>query len=192
MSSKMVNQEYHVCPECDKSFKHLIPHLKNKHAWQVEDIFNFNRKVYGSSEKETELHDVGNVEGAMDEDDDDHDDESQYAVRKVSEVELQELQVEANARRAVDKTVMMHGLGEINSAIRNMYENIEESMQKIVTEASKIYMRTGGDVIDGPRLDSSKRVRAILKPSSEHLCECVMHELCHISSQLKSNITSIL
>ena len=67
MSSKMVNQEYHVCPECDKSFKHLIPHLKNKHAWQMEDILNFNRKVYGSSEKETELHDVGNVEGAMDE-----------------------------------------------------------------------------------------------------------------------------
>ena len=129
----------------------------------------------------------------MDEDDgNEDDDESQYAARKVSEVEMQELQVEANARRAVDKTVMMHGLGEINSAIRNMYENIEESMQQIVTEASKIYMRTGRDVIDGPRLDSSKRVRAILKPSCEHLRECAMHELCHISSQLKSNITSIL
>ena len=117
---------------------------------------------------------------------------SRNMLREWSEVEMQELQVEANARRAVDKTVMMHGLGEINNAIRNMYENIEKIMQKIVTEASKIYMHTCRDVIDGPRLESSKRVRAILKPSSQHLHECVMHELCHFNGQLKSNITTIL
>ena len=24
----------HVCPECNKSVKHLAPHLKNKHKWR--------------------------------------------------------------------------------------------------------------------------------------------------------------
>ena len=87
---------------------------------------------------------------------------------------------------------MMHAFSEMNNAIRDMYEKMEASMQNITMESGKIYMRAGGDVIDGPRRDSTKRVRAILKPSSEYLCECVMHELCRISGELKSDITSIL
>ena len=59
-------------------------------------------------------------------------------------------------------------------------------------EAGKFYMRAGGYVIDGPRNDSTRRVRAILKPSSDYLRECVMHELCRISGELKNDITSIL
>jgi len=177
----MVNQEYHVCPECNKSFKHLIPHLKNKHAWQVDDIFDFTRKVNDSKTKDVEFHDVASGESEID--------ESRCAARKVSEFELE---VESNARRAVDKTVMMHALAEINTAIRDMYETMEASMQNITMEAGKIYMRAGGDVIDGPRLDSAKRVRSILKPSSEYLRECVTHELCRISGELKSDITNIL
>ena len=183
MSSKIANQEYHQCPECDKSFKHLIPHLKNKHAWQVEDIFDFNRKVQDSKATESELRDVASGEEMCTED------ESRYAARKVSEVELE---VKANARRAVDKTVMMHALAEMNTAIHDMYEKIEANVKNITMEAGKVYMRAGGDVIDGPRNDSTKRVRAILKPSSDYLRECVMHELCRISGELKNDITSIL
>jgi len=183
MSSKIANQEYHQCPECDKSFKHLIPHLKNKHAWQVEDIFDFNRKVQGSTTTETELCDVASGEEMRTEDD------SRYAARKVSEVELE---VEANARRAVDKTVMMHALAEMNTAIHDMYEKIEANVKNITMEAGKVYMRAGGDNIYGPQNDSTRRVRAILKPSSDYLRECVMHELCRISGELKNYIASIL
>ena len=149
----MANQGVcHVCPECDKSFKHLIPHLKNKHAWQVEDIFDFNRKVYGSKTKDAALHDVASGDDVLD--------ESRFAARKVSAIELE---VESNARREVDKTVMMHALSEMNNAIRDMYEKMEASMQNITMEAGKIYMRADGDVIDGPRRDSTKRVRASCK-----------------------------
>ena len=84
----MANQEHHLCPECDKSFKHLIPHLKNKHAWQVEDIFYFNRKVHGSKTNEAELADVASGDDVMD--------ESRFSARKVSEIELE---MESNARR---------------------------------------------------------------------------------------------
>ena len=59
-------------------------------------------------------------------------------------------------------------------------------------EAGKVYLRAGGDAIGGLRHDSTKRVRAILKPSSDYLRECVMHELCRISGELKNDITSIL
>ena len=37
--------EKQECPECGKSFKHLLSHLINRHAWDVND---FNRKMDGS------------------------------------------------------------------------------------------------------------------------------------------------
>ena len=173
MSSNTVNQEYHVCPECDKTFKHLIPHLRNKHAWDVADIFDFKTK-----QKESEILPTNEIV-----------DESQFAARKVSEVELE---VEANARREVDKAVMMYALAEMNTAIRDMYRKIESSMANITMEAASVYARAGGDVIDGPRRDSTRQVREILEPSFEYLRECVTHELCRISGELKRDITSIL
>ena len=41
----MEKQEHRKCPECGKSFKRLITHLINRHAWDVND---FNRKMDGS------------------------------------------------------------------------------------------------------------------------------------------------
>ena len=172
MSSNSVNQEYQVCPECDKSFKHLIPHLRNKHAWDVADIFDFKTK---QSEKLPAYDEIV--------------DESQFTARKVSEVELE---VEAKARREVDKAVMMYALAEMNTAIRDMYRKIESSTANITMEAASAYARAGGDVIDGPRRDSTRRVREILEPSCEYLRECVTHEMCRISGELKRDITSIL
>ena len=151
-----------VCPECNKPYKHLIMHLQNKHAWEVEDIFNYNSK---------------SKNGAIGEED---------AVRKVTEVELE---VESTVRRSVDKTVMMHALNDLNMAIRGVYDRMGASMNTIVMEAGKIYRRAGDDEIDGPRTDVTRLLRNTLQPSSQYLQECILHELCRISEVLKTIIT---
>ena len=115
------------------------------------------------------------------------DNETHNAERKVTEIE-----VEGDAKRAIDEIIWVRGLGEMGNSIRNMYENIEVSMQNIVMEARKVYLRDGwDDVVDGPRSDILKRIRAILKPSSDHLYQTVIHELCHINNLLKCNISDI-
>ena len=95
------------CPECNKPYKHIIAHLKNKHGWDVEDIFNYKPN--------------DNIGGEED------------AARKVSEAELE---VESSVRRSVDKTVMMHALTDLNITIRDVYERLESSMKNIVVEKS--------------------------------------------------------
>ena len=147
------------CPECNKPYKHLIAHLKNKHGWNNEDISNYRSKdtIIGEGE----------------------------AARKVSEAELE---VESSVRRSVDKTVMMYALTDLNIAICDVYERLESSMKNIVNEAGKIYRRAGADVIDGPRYDVTRHVREILQPSSEYLKECILHELCRVSNELKTDI----
>ena len=149
------------CPECNKPYKHIITHLKNKNGWNVEDIFNYKPNDNISGEEDT--------------------------VRKVSEAELE---VESSVRRSVDKTVMMHALTDLNITIRDVYERLESSMKNIVADARKIYRRAGGDEIDGPRNDETRRVREILQPSSEYLKECILHEFCRISNELKTDIIS--
>lgn len=145
----------HVCPECNKPYKHLLTHLQNKHEWDVEDIFNYDPKA------------------------------KELDARKNSEIELE---VESTVARSVDKSVMMHALSDMNSAIRSMYDQIDESMTNTVIEAGKIYRRSGEDEIDGPRTDVTRVVREILQPSSERLRECIIHELCRISNELKVNV----
>ena len=44
-----------ICPECNKPNKHLISHLKNKHEWEVEDIFNYNLKSKDANDGEKTL-----------------------------------------------------------------------------------------------------------------------------------------
>ena len=154
-----------ICPECNKPYKHLITHLQNKHAWEVDDIFSYNSKSKNAEDGEKD------------------------AARKVTEVELE---VESIARRSVDKIVMMHALNDLNMAIRNIYGQMEASMKTIVMEAGKIYRRAGNDEIDGPRTDVTRRVQGILQPSSQYLQECILHELCRISDELKTNITDQL
>ena len=153
-----------VCPECNKPYKHLMAHLKNKHAWEVEDIFN-SRKSNDAESSE------------------------QDTARKVSETELE---VESTVRRSVDRAIMMIALSDLNMAIRDVYEQLEASMKNTVTEARKIYRRVGDDEIDGPRTDVTRRVRELLQPSSQYLRECVLHELCRIANELKVNITEQL
>ena len=95
--------------------------------------------------------------------------------RKNSEIELE---VESTVARSVDKSVMMHALSDMNSAIRSMYDQIDESMTNTVIEAGKIYRSSGEDEIDGPRTDVTRVVRKILQPSSERL----------LSNELKVNV----
>ena len=109
------NNKRHLCPECDKSFKHLIPHLKSKHAWNVEDIFDFN-------EKEKNSLTVMSTDAASD-----AIEEARYSARKVSEVELEEEQ----SRRAVDKLILMNALSEMSGTIGAIYEKIENRMNEI-------------------------------------------------------------
>ena len=176
MESKIVNNnKRHVCPECDKSFKHLIPHLKSMHAWNVEDIFDFKVKEKNS------LADMS-IDTASD-----SIDESLYAARKVSDVELEAEHANANARRAVDKLMVMNALSEMNSSIGAMYEKIEKRMKEILAEVATTFMRGGGDVVDGPRRDSMRRVRETLEPSCEYLRECTTYEMCRIADELKNN-----
>ena len=153
-----------LCPECNKPYKHLIAHLKNKHGWEVEDIFNSRKsKDAESGEQET--------------------------ARKVPETDLE---VESTVRRSVDRAVMMIALSDLNEVIRDVYGRMETSMKNIVMEAGKIYRRVGDDEIDGPRTDVTRRVREVLQPSSQYLRECVLHELCRIANELKANITGQL
>jgi hypothetical protein len=167
------NNKRHLCPECDKSFKHLIPHLKSKHAWNVEDIFDFKKKEKNSLT-------VMSTDAASD-----AIEEARYSARKVSEVELEEEHANANARRAVDKLILMNALSEMSGTIGAMYEKIENGMNEISSDVTASLMRTGYDTVDGPRRDSMRCVRETLEPSCQHLRECMTHEMCRIVQQLK-------
>ena len=105
-----------ICPECNKPYKHLITHLQNKHAWEVDGIFSYDSKSKNAEDGEKD------------------------AARKVTEVELE---VESIARPSVDKIVTMHALNDLNMDIRNIYGQMEASMKTIVIEAGKIYRRAG-------------------------------------------------
>ena len=100
-------------------------------------------------------------------------DESRYAARKGSEVELE---VEGDVRRGVDKALMMRALSDMTIVVREVYKNIESEMQNIASEAHHKYMLDGRGVIDGPRRDILKKIRDVLVPSCEHQREFVMHE----------------
>ena len=152
-----------ICPECNKPYKHLITHLRNKHAWEVEDTFNYDAKSKNAEDGEKD------------------------APRKVTDAELE---MESTVRRSVDKIVMMHALNDLNMAIRDVYGQMEAGMKDTVMIALKICRRDGDDEIDGPRTDVTKRVRELLQPSSQYLRECILHELCRISNELKTDIIS--
>ena len=153
-----------ICPVCNKSYKHLIAHLKNKHNWEVEDIFNFRKSK------------------------DDKSDEKD-AARKISEAEVE---MESTVRRSADKALMMIALSNLNAAISDVYAGIEVDMKNTAMEARNIYRHAGWDEIDGPRTDITRRVREILQPSSQYLRECILHELSRIRDELKINIIEML
>ena len=155
---------HHVCPVCNKSYKHLIAHLKNKHNWEVEDIFNFQN----TKDDESDGKDVA---------------------RKVSE---KEVEAESTVGRLVDKAIMMNALLKLDGAISDVYTGIEVDMRNTAMEAGKIYRRLGRDEVDGPRTDITRRVREILQPSSQYLRECILHELSRIRDELKINIIEML
>ena len=151
--------EKQECPECGKSFKHLLSHLINRHAWDVND---FNRKMDGS---ETALS---------------QDNEKKFDGEKDPETDL-----ESDVKQKIDELVWVQSLREMDHAIRNMYEKIEACMENIMLST---YMIADWEVVDESKLDTLKRIRKILKPSSEHLHETVIHELSHIGDQLKLNL----
>ena len=47
----MERGEYKKCPECEKSVKHLVPHLKNKHKLRTA---NFKEGVKGLEKTESD------------------------------------------------------------------------------------------------------------------------------------------
>ena len=102
----------HVCPECDKPYKHLMTHLQNKHKWDVDDIFNYKSRDKVSGEEDV--------------------------ARKAEEAELE---VESSVTRSVDKSVMMYALTDMNNTIQDVYNHIDESMKTVVMEAEKMYHR---------------------------------------------------
>ena len=167
--------EKQECPECGKSFKHLLSHLINRHAWDVND---FNRKMDGS-------------ETAMSQDN-----EKKFDAEKDPETDL-ESEEEEEVKQKIDELVWVQSLGEMDHAIRNMYEKIEACMKNIMLS---IYMiadweiedeslfDTPKRIRDKPKIDKIKRISKILKPSSEHLHETIIHELSHIGDQLKLNL----
>ena len=171
----MEKQEHRKCPECGKSFKHLITHLINRHAW---DVNNFNRKMDGS-------------ETAMAQDN-----ETKIEAEKDPETAL-ESDIKQKIEVLIDELVWVQSLREMDNAISNMYEKIEACMKNIMLST---YMIDDWEVVDEPKvdtlkrirdkpkLDTLKRIRKILKPSSEHLHETVIHELSHIGDQLKLNL----
>ena len=104
MESIKVNNKNLVCPECNKTYKNVILHLKNKHAWDVVDIFDYKTK-----QKDSTMPIASDVI-----------DESQFGAHKISEIELE---MDRNVRRAIDKEVMMHALSGMNGAIGAIFEN---------------------------------------------------------------------
>ena len=65
---------------------------------------------------------------------------------------------------------------------------MEASMKNTVMIALKIFRRDGDDEIEGSRTDVTRSVRELLRPSSQYLRECILHELCRISDGLKVDI----
>ena len=177
--------KYAICPTCDKPVDHLVNHLKKIHEWEVVDILDVmegklmtdGRKdaVVAAAVSREELRRV-----ALD--------DSNF----VTQPSKLELEVEGEAKRAVDMALMMRALTDMNVAVGAVYKRIESDIQDIASEAHGKYIFAGRDVIDGPRRDRMKHLRDILVPSSEHLRECVTHELCRISNVLKDDIASLL
>ena len=85
----------------------------------------------------------------------------------------------------------------MDNAISNMYEKIEACMQNIMLSTYMIadweiedesLFNTPKRIRDKPKIDNINRIPKILKPSSEHLHETVIHERSRIGDQLKLNL----
>ena len=123
----------------------------------VEEIFDFKEKEKNS------LTVMSTDDGS------DEMEETRYSARRVTEVELEEENGNRNARREIDKLILINALSEMNGTIGAMYERIEKRMVEISSEVATSLMRSGYDIVDGPRRDSVRRVCEILEPSSLHV-----------------------
>ena len=82
----------------------------------------------------------------------------------------------------------MHALSGMNGTIGAIFETLETRMQTISWEAANTLMRDGDDVVDGPRHEPMKSVRAILSPSCEFLRVVLTIEFCRLCEEMKKAI----
>ena len=168
------NNKRHICPDCGKSFKHLITHLKSKHAWKVEDVFDFK-------EKEKNSLTVMSTDAASD-----AIEEAQYSARKISEFEVEEEQANVIARGAIDKLILINTLSEMKAVIGSVYRNVENKMSIISSNVATSVRHSGYDEVDGPTRDWTRCVRKTLEGSCEHVCAILTYEMFRLDGELKN------
>ena len=176
---------YAICPSCDKPSEQLIVHLKSAHGWDLIDIIDvMEAKLMMDGKKATADAAAGSSEELRSA-------TLADSIFTVPPTKL-ELEVEGEAKRAMDRALMMHALADMNMAIGDVYKRIESNMRDIASEAQGKYMFAGRDVIDGPRRDILKNLRDVIVPSCDQMREYVTHELCRISNVLKDDISNLL
>ena len=179
--------EYKTCPVCNKPVKHLVPHLKNKHKWCTTS-FKDNMKEL----EKAEAHPVYPLTP-----------ESKkprvwphYAPEPMK---MDEDRVEKCAKdndsdrerfvmRRFDQLAWIRARRELDNAIRNTYESLEECfLKQCLFEGEKINLRSDSTVV---KYDVAiKRIRDTLKSSCDDLHSEVICEMEKLEDKLKVDLS---
>ena len=162
-------EEYKTCPECNKSVKHLAPHLKNKHKWRTVT----NQKEFELLERLPD-YPVSADPVKMDED----------GVEKHNS----DIILESSVMQRFDQLAWIRARRELDNAIRNTYESLEECfLKQCLFEGEKINLRYDSTVV---KYDVAiKRIRDTLKSSCDDLHSEVICEMEKLEDKLKVDLS---
>ena len=189
-----------MCPVCEKTYKHLLAHLKNKHVWSAEEIAQFKEtrkplfyqptafqemEMLESNEESLSsptapVHPRNKLQGYENGTYDENEDLSKYASRKI---DTDELMLKAVAKRGVE-TKIMHAFAHVKDTLTPTYDELERNITRLLLETEP----AREEEVDGPRTDITKRVQSFLRPSFEYMQEKITHEIFSLADQLKSEI----
>ena len=180
-------EEYKTCPECNKPVKHLVPHLKNKHKWCTTS-FKDNMKELEKAEahplypltpepkKPRVWPHYAPEPMKMDED----------GVEKCAKDNDSDR--ERFVMRRFDLLAWIRARRELDNAIRNTYESLEECfLKQCLFEGEKINLRYDSTVV---KYDVAiKRIRDTLKSSCDDLHSEVICEMEKLEDKLKVDLS---
>ena len=185
MESMEKKEEYKTCPECNKPVKHLVPHLKNKHKWCTTS-FKDNMKELEKAEAHPVYPLIPEPKKPrvwphyapepmkMDED----------GVEKHNS----DIILESSVMQRFDQLAWIRARRELDNAIRNTYESLEECfLKQCLFEGEKINLRYDSAVV---KYDVAiKRIRDTLKSSCDDLHSEVICEMEKLEDKLKVDLS---
>ena len=171
----MEKREYKKCPECDKSVKYLVSHMKNKHKLRTADFKDKMKKLKVETQP---IYPLSPDTVKMDQDG-----EEKHGTENDSDIGLESVIIQR-----FDQLAWIGALRMMDNAIRKTYESLEVNMLKqCLMEGEKISERYDPAVV---KYDvAMKRIRDTLKSSCDHLHREVICEMEKLEDQLKVDLS---